>query len=125
MKIILWGFTIYILILNVVTTYRLIKDEIYNTWQKVLQICIVWLLPFIGAISVSYFLNIFPVKADKWWQKHWLSSGLLSVFFHIRYDNPAPKGYPSDMNAYSDYTGGWYDNSCHGFSDGGCGGGGE
>ncbi len=127
MKTILLLFGIYVFVLNVVTSYRLMKDEVYESWQKILQMCMIWCLPLIGAMFVSYFLNAFPVRADKWWQKHWLSVGVLSAFFYIRYQKKGIDGYPSDMNAYGDYAGGWYDNSCHGFSDGGgdCGGGGD
>ena len=128
MKTVVLLFAAYVFILNIITSYRLIKDEFYKTWQKVLQLCIVWFLPFIGAMFVAYFLNALPIKAERWWQKHWIGNKLLSTLFFMRfYKQKTLDGYPSSMNAYGDYAGGWYNNGCQGLYDGNgdCGGSGE
>ncbi|MCF6206938.1 MAG: hypothetical protein L3J47_08640 [Sulfurovum sp.] len=124
MKNIAYLFIIYVLLFNTITTYRLLKDDTYETIQKIIQFILIWCVPFIGAMFVSYFLNAIPKKATKWWQSHWLTAGLIALLFHIRYQKKRVDGYPSDMNAYSDYAGGWYDGGCDSFGDGGaCGGG--
>jgi hypothetical protein len=121
-------FGLYVVLLNIVASYRLLHDEVYTPVQKTVQLLFVWLVQLVGAATVSYFLNLLPKPAEKWWQRHWLSTGLLSLLLHIRYAPVKPDGYPSSMNDYGPDVAGWCGNEyCgDGFGgDGACGGGGE
>ena len=46
-----------LLIINLIVTYKLLKDEYYEKKQKIIQLFIIWLLPILGAILVYLFLN--------------------------------------------------------------------
>ena len=121
MEIYLVLFAMYVLILNVVTSYRLYVDEGYEKWQKWIQTFLIWLLPFIGAVIVSVMLN-------RTVSSHSTSSGqipkivvLFGLFFFVETPKKKIDGYPSSMNDYGDCTG-EVDPGCH-MGDGGCGGG--
>ncbi len=116
-------FGAYVVLLNMVTSYRLLRDEVYSLLQKTVQMLFVWFVPLIGAVTVSYFLNQIPKPAKQWWQRNWLTAGVLSLLLHIRYARTKPDGYPNSMNTYGpDVSGEQY--HCEGVGgDGACGGG--
>ena len=121
------SFGIYLILLNVIISYRVLHDEFYTPIQKTVQALFIWLLPLIGAITVSYFLV--PKPADKWWQRHWLSAGLLSWFFQIRFAQEKSNRHSGNVdNSGSDIDGNYKDHHCYDSfggddSDGGFGGG--
>jgi len=51
----------YLVLLNIVTTYRLLKMGDYEISQKVIQFILLWILPFFGTLLVTYFLNQSPI----------------------------------------------------------------
>jgi len=121
-------FGLYVVLLNTVASYRLLLDEVYTPVQKTVQLLFVWLIPLVGAVTVSYFLNLLPKPAEKWWQRHWLSAGLLSLLLHIRYAHAKQDGCPGSMNDHGPDVAGWCGNDYRGDGfggDGACGGGGE
>jgi len=52
---------LYLFTLNIITTIRLIKSAEPESFQKIFQILIVWLLPILGVFLVSHFLNDNPI----------------------------------------------------------------
>jgi hypothetical protein len=56
---------LYLLIMNIVTTKRLLLSNMYEGMQKFFQVMIIWLIPFIGAILIANFLNDEPIKIPK------------------------------------------------------------
>lgn len=48
---------IYLLILNVIATIRLLKSELNENPQKLFQTILIWLLPLLGAVVISMLLN--------------------------------------------------------------------
>jgi hypothetical protein len=117
MKGLLIIFACYVLLLNLIVSYRLYRDPLYEPWQKGVQFLLIWLLPLLGGFIVSYFLNrtlesqIRMPKYLKWVGSFFLLGGLSKQ-----------NGYPSSMNDYGDYNGG-VDPGYHCGVDGGCGGG--
>jgi hypothetical protein len=69
---------IYLFFLNIVTTFRLLKSELYEKSQKVFQTILIWLLPLIGALFVSMLLN--QHEAIELKNKNILKSILLFIF---------------------------------------------
>ena len=68
---------IYLIVLNIVTTSRLLKSDLYEKYQKVFQTIFVWLLPFLGPMIVSMFLNEYePIELNK-------KSIIKSIIFYI------------------------------------------
>ena len=51
----------YLVLLNIVTTYRLIKSEDYEVSQKLIQFILLWILPLLGTLVVTFFLNQEPI----------------------------------------------------------------
>jgi hypothetical protein len=41
-----------VVVLNLVATVRLTPSDVYSTSQKILQLVLIWMLPFVGAILV-------------------------------------------------------------------------
>jgi hypothetical protein len=117
MENILIPFVLYVLLLNLIASYRLYRDELYAPWQKRVQFLIIWLLPLLGGLIVSVLLNrtlepqIRMPKYLKWVGSFFLLGGLNKQ-----------NGYPSSTNDYGDCTGG-VDPGYHCGADGGCGGG--
>ena len=118
-------FVLYVILLNLIASYRVLHDEFYTPIQKTVQTLFIWLLPLIGAITVSYFLA--PKPADKWWQRHWLSAGLLSWLLQIRYAQKKSNRHSDRLdNSGSDIDGNYSDHHNYdsfGGGDGGFGGG--
>jgi hypothetical protein len=51
----LYIFVIYVVLLSLFASYRLLKDEYYNPFQKSIQLLIIWFLPLLGSVVVAYF----------------------------------------------------------------------
>lgn len=51
----------YLVILNIVTTYRLFKSEDYEINQKIIQFILLWTIPLLGVLVVTFFLNQEPI----------------------------------------------------------------
>ena len=93
---------VYLLILNIITTIRLIKSNELESFQKTIQILIVWLLPILGVFLVSHFLNDYPVIIKNNNLKYFLFK-LLSFPFLIKVTK-IPKDKPNDMSSANSYT---------------------
>ena len=117
MKTIVIIFMIYILLLNILTTYRIYKDELYEPWQKAVQFLLIWCVPLIGALLIASMLNRTSFSEIK--LPNYL--GWLGGIFFLS-DHSTQKGYPSSMNDNGDLTGG-VEPGCYMSADsGGCGG---
>ena len=57
----IWYIIIYILVVNLITSFRLIIAVEYNRLQKLFQFFIIWCIPLFGVVIVSYFLNQIPI----------------------------------------------------------------
>jgi len=57
LKIILMEVFLLLITLNIYTTYSVITAVFYNRFQKTIQLLIMWILPIIGLLIVSYFLK--------------------------------------------------------------------
>lgn len=76
---------IYIVIFNFVTTYRLIKTDMYDTIQKIFQTIIIWLLPLLGAAGITSFLNDEPIVLSEKMSKYILIWKFLFLPFMIKF----------------------------------------
>lgn len=108
---------VYLVLLNLITSYRLFKDDYYNTVQKSIQFLIVWSLPLVGSLVVSYFLHE-EIDTRK---KYPLMARIVAGIFMLKLTKDAyGVGYPSSMNDNgTDDCVGFMETSC---GDGGCGG---
>ncbi len=99
---------IYLLILNVIATIRLLKSELNEKTQKIFQTILIWILPLIGAVTVSMLLNQDePIESKK---KNIFKSILFFIFI-VKIKNDKDKdyqGYGQSNSANDDtmYTGG-------------------
>lgn len=66
----LYYMTTYLILLNIVTTYRLLKTEDYEVTQKIIQFILLWVIPFLGVLIVTFFLNQEPITLSKKMQKY-------------------------------------------------------
>lgn len=105
---------IYFILLNVITSYRLIKSNGYEKKQKFYQILIIWLIPILGVILVSSLLNDEKVKISKDLPK--IPSRVLELLFLIFLVNYNTYSVDEDGNISLDET-----SSSFGSSDGGGG----
>jgi hypothetical protein len=115
MQNILIPFVLYVLLLNLIASYRLYRDELYEPWQKGVQFLLIWLLPLLGGMIVSVFLNR-TLESQIQMPKYLVWAG--GLFF---LNNNSMQGYPSSMNDYGDCIGG-VDLGYHCGVDGDCGG---
>ena len=76
---------IYIVLFNIVTTYRLIKTDMYDTTQKIFQTIIIWLLPLVGAGGISSFLNDEPIILSEKMSQYILILKFLFLPFMIKF----------------------------------------
>ena len=60
----------YLVLLNVVTTYRLLKSEDYETIQKIVQFILLWTIPLLGVTLVIFFLNQIPIVLNEKMRKY-------------------------------------------------------
>ena len=109
---------VYMVLFDVITSYRLYADEYYNQIQKTLQYLLIWVLPLVGSFTVAFFLrqDIAPNKKYPWIVR------VVAGLFMIKLTKDANGlGYPSSMNEYGGCDGsssGHY--GCSG-DGGGCG----
>ncbi|MBD3652344.1 hypothetical protein [Kangiella sp.] len=45
------------LILNIFASYRVFRSDYFDKRQKVIQVILIWILPFIAAIGILLFLS--------------------------------------------------------------------
>ncbi|CAA6822052.1 MAG: Unknown protein [uncultured Sulfurovum sp.] len=76
-------FITYVLLVSLVTTYRLMHDDFYNIKQKIIQLFIIWLLPLVGSAIVAWFLNENSSEPEGIWKKYPKISNLLGKIFFI------------------------------------------
>ena len=123
MKNLIIIFGVYLLLLNIVTSYRVFTSQGYSRFQKTFQLLFVWLLPLIGSIVIASLLNSLPDTSSAIAKKHSMISSLLAFLFFI--ESKKISGYPSNANLYSPDAGSeWHEvNHVDSFSDFGDGGG--
>ena len=103
----LYIFIIYLTIVNLFTSYRLIKDEYYNPIQKSIQLLIVWLVPFLGAMIVSHFNTEEKRELKGIYKKiSWLSRVGAALLFIKLYSK---REILIIENNHADYCDGWYE----------------
>jgi len=56
-EIILIEILLLLITFNIITSYEVIRNEDLEKIQKLFQIIITWLLPFIGSFIIMYFLS--------------------------------------------------------------------
>ena len=88
---------LYLLIINIITTIRLIKSDEYEISQRVIQTLLIWLLPLIGIFMVSHFLNDNPIVVKDNWIKYFIIKILLIPFL-IKVIK-LPKGHYNDISS--------------------------
>jgi len=76
-------FFIYIVLLNCITTYRLVNSDCYDTVQKSIQFLIIWMIPLIGVLIIASFLNQIPLELNSFWKKYSKTAKYLSMPFFI------------------------------------------
>ncbi|HHD79228.1 MAG TPA: hypothetical protein ENK98_06310 [Epsilonproteobacteria bacterium] len=97
---------IYLIVLNIFTTYRLIKDDYYNVAQKCMQLMIIWLIPLIGAMIVAHFNTQEKRKLNGIWKRlSWLSRLGAALFFIKLYSK---REMLCIDNTYADYCDSWH-----------------
>ena len=131
MKIFLSIVLVYALLLNIVISYRMMKDDYYEVWKKVLFGIFIWLLPFIGSRVISFLLE--PVTVRGWWLKHLGVTRLVTSLFFIEINYKksfhmvdSSNGYDAAVadNGHYAQQGHCYDyGDCAGGDSGGDGGG--
>ena len=116
MKIFLIIFVSYLLIVNIITSYRLYHEDGYDKVQKIVQGVMVWLIPLFGSMFVSLMINRdIKFKEKNYAQIPWIFAMLGYVFF-VETPRENISGYDPSMNDYSAFA--------DGDSGGGDGGGG-
>ena len=82
---------IYIFTFNVIATLRLSKSELNEKEQKILQTILIWIVPLVGAVTVSVLLNQDePIKMKK---KNIIKSILYFIFIVKVKKDENKKGY--------------------------------
>jgi hypothetical protein len=103
---------IYIVIVNLVTSYRLVIDEYYDNVQKTIQLLIIWLLPLLGAAIIAWFLNENKSELVGMCKKYPKLSTFFGKAFFIRVqkvhgkDNPFSKHLDKNFDNIVDAGGG-------------------
>lgn len=88
----------YIILLNIVTSYRLYISTDYELFQKTIQIIIIWVIPFLGAILISFFLNQIPIVLTKKYKKFSLLLRILFFPFMIKIEKRKGNFYYDGSN---------------------------
>jgi len=55
----------YLVLINTVTSYRLLKSHELELYQKIIQLILLWLIPIIGVLMVTFFINQHPTVLNK------------------------------------------------------------
>ena len=74
----------YLLLLNLITSYRVFRSEDYSFLQKFIQFMILWLLPFISLFVVTHFLNQTPVRLSQRLSKYKLLLSIPAFFILLK-----------------------------------------
>jgi len=95
--------TMYLLVLNVIATYRISKSELTEKPQKVAQTVLIWVLPLVGAVIVSMLLNQDePIELKK---KSMAKTILLFLFIvKVKTDKKQRKQNNDGVESVDDYT---------------------
>ena len=75
---------IYLVVLNLFTSYRLLNDDYYDRMQKSIQMFIVWILPFFGAILIAHFNTKEKIKLAGIYKRLSLVSRFVAMIFFIK-----------------------------------------
>ena len=103
----LYIFISYLVVLNIFTSYRLIKDEYYTSIQKSIQLLIIWFVPLFGAMIVAYFNTEEKRKSKGIYKKlSWLSRVGAALLFIKLYSK---REILTIENNHADYCDGWYE----------------
>ena len=110
----------YLFLLNLVTTWRVLRDDTADGQQKILQTFIIWGVPVLGAVITALMLNrTEPARREA----PSLLLRMLAACFFVTFPVKRPGNYPSSLNDYGPTVGeGWWDGGC-GLDGGACGGG--
>lgn len=108
MNYIVIGFIIYLLLINAITTIRLVESDLFESTQKVFQTILIWFLPFFGAALIANFLNEEPLVLSKRASKYALILKFLLWPFMIKiksnldeYAGNSTEGYQVDYANFS------------------------
>ena len=118
MNILLIVLIVYIVLLNIITSYRLFKDDYYNGVQKSMQYLLIWCLPIVGSFPVAFFLSQDMDRNKKY---PWIVRAVTGLFMIKLVKDTQGFGYPSSMNENGGCDGTGF-HHCGG-DGGGCGGG--
>ena len=110
-------FIVYMLLLNIITSYRLYIDDGYDKWQKIAQAFMVWLIPLFGAMFVSLMINRDIHFKEKNYAEVPRILAMVGYIFFVETPRENISGYDSSMNDYSAFADG-----DSGGADGGGGG---
>jgi len=108
----IYSLIIYIILFNIVATYRLIQTDMYDATQKIFQAIIIWLFPLLGAVGISSFLNNEPIVVSERMLKYILILKFLFLPFMIKFKTKLDKDIGnyntggSDINAVESIGGG-------------------
>ena len=96
----------YLVLLNIVTTYRLLKTEDYKAVQKTVQFILLWTIPLLGVLIVTFFLNQEPIVLNKRIQKFKIILKILLFPWFIKIKangnkdiNNSTAGYQADFGS--------------------------
>lgn len=102
----LYYIVIYLVLLNVVTTYRLLKSEDYEVGQKIVQFILLWAIPLLGVLIVTFFLNQEPIVLSERMQKFKIILKILLFPWFIKIKSNEDKdigntnsGYQADFSS--------------------------
>jgi hypothetical protein len=100
----LYYMAIYLALLNIVTTYRLLKTEDYESTQKIIQFIVLWTIPLIGVALVIFFLNQIPIVLNNKMKKYKIILKILLFPWFIKIKSSGNKdignsnaGYQADL----------------------------
>lgn len=96
----------YLVLLNIVTTYRVLKTGYYESTQKIVQLIFLWTIPLIGVSTVTFFLNQAPIVLNKKMQKYKIILKILLFPWLIKIESNGNKdignsnaGYQADFGS--------------------------
>jgi uncharacterized protein YacL len=107
----------YLVLLNVVTTYRLLREDNYETIQKTIQFILLWILPLLGALLVTFFLNQSPIILNEKMSKIEI---ILKILFFPLFIKIGSKRKSNSLNNINNqgYEAGIYESSGEGSGGG-------
>jgi hypothetical protein len=103
----------YLVLLNVVTTYRLLREDNYETIQFIL----LWILPLLGALLVTFFLNQSPIILNEKMSKIEIILKILFFPLFIKIGSKRKRNSLNDINNQG-YEAGIYESSGEGSGGG-------